>query len=252
MFAVLVCGLPLLGCEAETPADLTVDPSSSLRESDDWDDDDDEDELRTYRVTVYNLTSTQPLTPPLVATHEDDIRLFRVGRRATEGVKEIAENGNLGPLNDTLMADDDVNQVVIAAGNPPPLLQNQSITFEIQADEDARLLSWISMLICTNDGFTGRNRIRLPRGIGQVRTAHSRAYDAGTEINMEDFADLVPPCQIFGATSSEDEGTGMSDPELAENGRIRRHRGIRGGDDLDPGLHGWTNPVAKVEVEHIN
>ena len=150
------------------------------------------------------------------------------------------------------MANDNVSQVVIAVGDPPPLLQGESITFEIQGEGDARFLSWVSMLICTNDGFTGRNRIRLPNQVGQTRSASARAYDAGTEINTEDFADIVPPCQIFGATSSDDTGTGMSNPDLAEHKRIRPHRGITGGNDLLRQLHGWSNPTAKIEIERIS
>ena len=141
---------------------------------------------------------------------------------------------------------------MVAAGDPPPLLQNQSISFDIDADGGATHLSWVSMLICSNDGFTGRNRVRLPAQIGGMKTAYARAYDAGTEVNTEDFADIVPPCQIFGATSSEDAGTGMSNPSLAEDGRIHLHPGVQGGDDLDPELHGWdSRRVAMVEIERI-
>lgn len=209
-----------------------------------------DERTRLYRVTVHNLTSTQPFTPPLIATHDDGVRLFRPGQRASEGVKEIAENGNLGPMLDALAANDDVSAVVVALSDPPPLLQGASVSIEIEAGEDAAFLSWISMLICTNDGFTGR-RIRLPRRIGKARTAYARAFDAGTERNTEDFADIVPPCQIFGATMSDDAGTGMSDPSIAEHRRIRRHRGIRGGNDLTREDHGWRGAVAKVVVERI-
>ena len=45
----------------------------------------------------------------------------------------------------------------------------------------------------------------------------TNGYDAGTELNTEDFADIVPPCQGLIGVSSEDGGTGMSDPSLAED-----------------------------------
>lgn len=243
VYATLAAGIALVGCEAAV-TEPTVEPDLSYTSADDG-------QMRKYRVTVYNLTSTQALTPPLVATHDSRVRFFRYGHPASEGIQQIAENGNLGPMNEALSANEHVGQVVIAAGEIPPLLQNESITFEIEGRSSDRMLSWVSMLICTNDGFTGRNRISLPRHLGQSRTAYSRAYDAGTEINTEDFADIVPPCQIFGATSSDDEGTGMSNPALAENQRVRRHRGIHGGNDLDPELHGWRHSVAKIEVERI-
>jgi hypothetical protein len=49
------------------------------------------------------------------------------------------------------------------------------------------------MLICTNDGFTGSDGLRLPSKLGQSAMYYMAAYDAGSEINTEDFADIVPP-----------------------------------------------------------
>jgi hypothetical protein len=45
---------------------------------------------RTYRVTVTNLTTGQPLTPVLFATHRASTDVFAVGAPASVGVKEIA------------------------------------------------------------------------------------------------------------------------------------------------------------------
>ncbi|MGH2547258.1 MAG: spondin domain-containing protein, partial [Actinomycetota bacterium] len=39
--------------------------------------------LRTYEVTITNLTSGQPLTPPVVATHNGGLHVFEVGEPAT-------------------------------------------------------------------------------------------------------------------------------------------------------------------------
>jgi hypothetical protein len=44
-------------------------------------------------------------------------------------------------------------------------------------------------------------------------------------------------------------GTGVSDPALAEGGVIQHHAGIEGGSDLDPAIHGWTDPVARIRVK---
>jgi hypothetical protein len=32
---------------------------------------------------------------------------------------------------------------------------------------------------------------------------------------------------------------------------IRHHRGIQGTDDLDPEIHGWTDPVARIKIERM-
>ncbi len=103
-------------------------------------------------------------------------------------------------------------------------------------------------MICTNDGFTGIDSLPLPK---RKATVFARAYDARTETNTEDFADIVPPCQGLIGVSSDDMGTGMSNPVIAEDGIVIPHAGINGGADLLPNVHGWGEPVAKIEIEVV-
>ncbi len=204
---------------------------------------------RTYEVTIENLTGGQWLTPPLIATHQGGEDVFDVGRPASFGVRQVAENGNLAPLQQALENDDHVSAVVVAAaGTPPPLGPGQRVTVTIDAQPGARFLSFVSMLICTNDGFTGLDSFRLPSSVGEAVVLDTDAYDAGSEINTEDFADLVPPCPVLTGVSSSVPGTGTSDPALAENGVIHMHPGIAGIADLLPGLHGFSNPVGRIAI----
>lgn len=156
------------------------------------------------------------------ATHSGGTGIFSVGQPASLGVKEIAENGNLAPLIAALEADPRVSHPV-AAGAPlvppgPPLFGtfDDEVTLTIEADPEARFLSYVSMLICTNDGFTGIDRLRLPNQVGDALSVATASYDAGTGVSTEDFADIVPPCQPLMGVSSGEPGTGMSDPALAE------------------------------------
>ncbi len=210
-------------------------------------------DMRTYVVTVENLTSGQPLTPPAAVTHRGAVNLFEAGQAASYEVKEIAENGNLGPLLTALDGNKHVSNVVVAvAGEPPPVMPGQSVTFEIEAEDGAQFFSFVSMLICTNDGFTGLDRVKLPNQVGASSEYASGGYDAGTELNTEDFADLVPPCPPLTGVPSTDPGSGMSNPALAENGVITHHGGIAGGVDLLAGLHGWTDPVAQITITRLD
>ena len=219
---------------------------------------DSEDGVRVYKVTITNLTSGQPFTPPLLATHKKSAGIFEVGEPSSFELKEIAENGNLAPLVTALGENDKVHDVVtggaplVPAANPGGTPFGSSASFLIKAGGGAKYLSWASMLICTNDGFTGIDSLSLPKKIGHKVTVMTAGYDGGTEINTEDFADIVPPCQGLIGVSSADGGTGMSNPALAEDDVIRMHPGIMGGDDLVPGIHGWTDPVAMVMVERIS
>jgi hypothetical protein len=212
---------------------------------------------RTYEVTIQLFTGGQPLTPPLIATHEGDTDIFSVGQPASLGVTEIAENGNLAPLITALGADPKVSDVVTAAaplvprGSPMFGTFSDRVTLTIDAGPGARFLSYESMLICTNDGFTGLDRLRLPNQVGDALSVVTASYDAGTEVNTEDFADIVPDCQPLMGVSSGEPGTGMSNPALAEGGVIHHHPGIEGGADLLPAVHGWTDPVTLVTITRI-
>jgi hypothetical protein len=210
---------------------------------------------RSFEVTFTNVTGGQPLTPAVAATHRGKNELFRVGRPASFGLKEIAENGNNAPMLARLASDRDVFHVVeapggplVPAGSPGDAMFGQSTTFSIEAERGARFLSLASMLICTNDGFTGVNALKLPSNVGRSVTVETAGYDAGTEANTEDFADMVPPCQGLIGVSSGEPGTGVSDPALAQNDVIRHHPGITGRRDLVPAVHGWDTsaPVARI------
>ncbi|MCB0997507.1 MAG: spondin domain-containing protein [Acidimicrobiales bacterium] len=210
---------------------------------------------RTYEVTVTNLTPGQILTPPVFAAHLPSTLLFHPGYPATPEVQQIAENGNLAPLATQLsthrrvaasgIASADTGAVADGSG---PIFAGQSRTFQVTTTPNGTRLSTVSMVVCTNDGFTGLESLRLPTGVGQSTTVHTYAYDAGTEVNTELLADLVPPCS--GGTT----GTGMSNTALAEGGVITMHPGIggpAGPDRLDPAVWGWTGPVASFTVTRV-
>src|SRR6266542_5114415 len=130
---------------------------------------------------------------------------------------------------------------IVPEGLPGSAMFPDSVTFEISAELGARRLSWVSMLICTNDGFTGLDSIKLPAHVGDEVTALTAGYDAGTEINTEDFADIVPPCQALVGVSSGEPGTGTSDPALAEGGVIHHHEGMLGEQTSCPRYTGGTS-----------
>ncbi|MEK7426690.1 MAG: spondin domain-containing protein [Actinomycetota bacterium] len=209
------------------------------------------DHVATYRVTVTNSTTGQWFTPPAAATHNKHFDLFSTGNSASVAVQEIAENGNLAAATGAFAASPFVHDWVVAPAptGPPPIGPGSSVTFEITAPRDGKL-SIAAMLICTNDGFTGVDSIKLPRGMGHTVTKDLAAYDAGTETNTEAWADLVPPCAEltgFGAQG----GTGLSNPALAQNGVITTHPGVAGVANLVPAVHGWTGPVGTVTITRV-
>ena len=196
----------------------------------------------SYSVTIENLTSGQPFTPPVVVTHSAQADVFDVGQAASAEVQAVAENGNADPLQTLLGASD---AVFDTAAGTAPIMPGESATITVEAPAGS-VLSAIMMLICTNDGFTGVDSVAVP-ATGS-KSVDANAYDAGTETNTEDFVDIVPPCQDLIGVTSDDAGTGETNPALAEGGVIAAHAGIQGGTDLTVADHGWTDPVAKIMV----
>ncbi|HZA41494.1 MAG TPA: spondin domain-containing protein [Actinomycetota bacterium] len=211
----------------------------------------------SFRVTITNLAEGQPLTPPVVALHNANVDIFTVGEAASFEVKEIAENGNnapllgvLGSLNAVADFAEGTTGPLVPPGTPGDAMFDQSVEFELAPEPGSRFLSVVSMLICTNDGFSGVDSIHVPKAVGETVTHLANAYEAGTEANTEDLRDMVPPCQdLMGVTGGP--GTGQSDPALAQNSVIQHHSGITGRRDLIPEVHGWTDPVMRIEIEAL-
>ena len=195
----------------------------------------------TYTVTIENLTAGQPFTPPVVVTHSSDFDIFETGQSASAEIQAIAENGNNDPLVALIGGS---SAVFDSAVGTAAVLPGETATLSVTAPAGS-LISTAMMLICTNDGFAGLDSVTLASG---SQTIDVNAYDAGTETNTEDFADIVPPCQSLIGVTSDDEGTGESNPALAEGAVIAAHAGIQGGTDLTTADHGWTDPVARITV----
>lgn len=208
----------------------------------------------TYKVTIYNLTAGQPFTPPVIAVHNRRADIFEVGEYANDGVIAIAENGDNNPLLAALASDTNVidyavgNAPIVPANNPGGTGFDSVASFTITTDRRNRRLSLVAMLICTNDGFTGIDSIRLPL---KRTTVYARAYETRTEQNTEDFADIVPPCQGLIGVSSDDQGAGQSNPAIAEDGVVIPHVGVIGDNDLQRAVHDWADPVAKIVIERV-
>ena len=167
----------------------------------------------TYKVTVTNLTPGQPISPPVLVTHTKDVNLFTVGTETSNELSQLAENGNFEPLVEKLSSMSGIGHIVtgeaplVPANDPADTGLSYSETFTIPADTGARYLSFASMLVCTNDGFAGIDSVWLPY---HKKTVYAKAFDARTEMNTEDFANMVPPCQGAIGVSSDDAGTGAS------------------------------------------
>jgi hypothetical protein len=206
------------------------------------DDDGDDEGSWTWRVTISNLTppgpgapGSQPLSPPLFAVHSSKTDVWSVGDIASHGVAAIAEDANNGVLESALPQLEGFKTVFTGAGGPIP--SGTSRSFTVETDGRFNRLSIVTMLVNTNDAFTGLDSLLL-RGRGETRS--TAAYDAGSEVNNELETHIPGPC--------------CNNPFVrAPEGRlIRHHDGILGVGDLSPALYDWNDPVAGIAIERVS
>lgn len=201
----------------------------------------------TYEITITNITQAQTFTPQLVAVHSDRVALFDPGAPASEALEILAEAGDTAPATALLMgAGRDVADVETIPGLLGP---GRSVSIAVRGSGRARSLTIAAMLIPTNDTFVALNTVRLPRG-GQ-KTYYARAWDAGTEANDQNCANMPGPrCGGAGYSPGVNDG---------DEGHVHVSNGFHelgdadaaGNEILGPATYDWRNPVAIVTVKRI-
>ncbi len=192
--------------------------------------------VKTYEVTVTNLTRGQSFTPILVASHRFHPNLlFKPGNPASPELATLAEDGDTGPLETALSGNTRVHDTATSSGLLEP---GDSTTIEVQGQMGHGRISLAAMLIPTNDAFLAARNVRLPRGHEKV-TIVVRAYDAGSEPNDEDCDNIPGPvCHGDGAS-----------PGVDGEGYVHVHAGIHGIADLAADAYDWRNPVASISIK---
>lgn len=210
----------------------------------------DNDELTTYEVTITNLAVSQPISPPVVVTHERGVHFWQRNRAASAGIVAIAEDGDPSVAVAELEGAPGVTDVVNVG---QPLTRSgtvfdvftDTVTIEIDAHHSDRL-SLAGMLICTNDGFAGLDSVPVPNN-GDSHRFFARAYDAGSEVNTERSEDIVDPCSALGPVALAGDPNGNENAAVDADGVIRNHRGIVGESDLLI-AHNWRPRVLEVTI----
>ena len=200
-------------------------------------------DLRTYEITITNITKDQTFTPQLVVTHSSAVRLFTLGQPASPALEILAEGGDTQPLTDVLLNLGASPQTIGGLLGP-----GETAMMSIEATR-GQVLSLVAMLIPTNDTFVALDRVRLPY-YGTTRHL-AVAYDAGTELNDQNCANIPGPrCGGDGVSSGTQDG---------EEGYVYVGNGFHdlGADDgdgnevLGPLAYDWRNPVAQVTVRRV-
>lgn len=194
----------------------------------------------SYQVSVTNLTYAQPFSPLAVVLH-DNVSLWNIGESVSPALEMLAEGGD----NTAFMADP---QVLAMASNDDILMPGSSAFVTLTtSDEMATYFTLATMLVNTNDAFSGLSGVDLSTmALDQSQTWMLGAYDAGSEMNSE-LPGTVP--------GPADGGTGF-DENRDDVNFVAMHPGVVSSDD---GLttstltqaHRFDGPVLKLTLTRI-
>jgi len=205
--------------------------------------DDNEPVTKSYTITVTNLTNNQPLSPITAIAHSHNYDLFSIGKPASLSLEKVAESGDNADYVASIDTDDDVIDVAAGAGVIPPGTSD-SVTLTLTGDDET-FLSVVSMLVNTNDAFTGDKNHQIDNlGVDQSLTHLLYVWDSGTEANTE-TADTIP------GPAGGGEGFNAVRDEIAD--QVTFHSGVV---TMDDGLatsalnatHRFSNPAAQLVI----
>lgn len=202
------------------------------------------DDNLKVEVSLTNLTRGQILSPVFMARHDGSAPpIYALGEPASDALAKMAEDADASGLKilfraseSMMMMGDDKMAGEAMNFSDGPIMPGQTVTASFDVDDGNTMMSFISMLVSTNDAFIGGNGIDLSKS----HTMYLTAYDSGSEANSES-CDYIPgpPC-----------GNHVEDNSAPE-GYVHVHAGIHGGADsgLDPAMHDWRNPVARLTIK---
>jgi len=197
----------------------------------------------TYQVTVINLTYAQPMSPVALVLHNEG-QLWSIGAMASVALENLAESGD----NSAVLAESIVLSGQSGSGLLlPGMSEMVDVSYTVADVNNApMMLSLATMLVNTNDAFTGINALAVNNlVVGESISFTTSSYDSGTEKNSELMTTIPGP-------ASGGTGEGFN-AERDDIDKVAMHSGIV---SVDDGLmvsaltqaHRFDNPTLAVLI----
>lgn len=178
----------------------------------------------TFRVRIEHVSSedmsASPFAPGVWVLHSEAGPIFVTGEADRgKGLEALAEDGAATSLKESLAGMGAVAGIFntpVGADAPGPLRPGNAYEFEFTATAETPYLSFVSMLVQSNDLFIGPNENGIAlfgmdgHAIGGDVTAQVFLWDAGTEANEEPgVGENQAPRQSAPNTGPADEDTSV-------------------------------------------
>ena len=226
--AAIGTSMLLTGCGSSSSHDSTVD-------------------IRTYEISVSNVTPNQPLSPVAVILHTSGYQAWVDGETASASLEVLAEGGD----NSSLLSNAGDHSAYLASDSGAGAIgpgNSESVQLEVDTQNGVNL-SVVTMLVNTNDAYTGINAASLASlASGESVSYNTPVWDAGTENNNEAAGTIPGPA---------DGGEGFNAARSDSSDRVRFHSGVISNQDGLSGSvltadHRFDNPAAVVTITRLN
>lgn len=231
-----------------------------------------------FAVTITN-NSNQIFSPPLLINHTSDYALFTQGEAASAELARLAEDGDASELAAIASLFPEVNAAIVAEG---PVMPGESVTIEIEVDNDFHYLSVAGMLVTSNDAFFAQLSTPLfdmmsddmmDSDMSDSDMSDSDMSDdaMADDMNDSDMSDddmmsddmmMSPHANVYDAgTEANTElcadipgppcGNGGVRVTDGAEGTVEHHAGLMGNGDIDAAALNWEGPVATISIEQL-
>ena len=195
---------------------------------------------KIFRLDATNLTANQPMSPLAVVLHSSG-DFWQIGQPVSVAIEALAEGGDNSGMLASATADN-------SASTSGILLPGATDTVFISSTNFSNLyLSAATMLVNTNDAFSGVNKVAVDTlAVGDGLSFRTAAYDAGTESNSEMLGTIPGPA---------DGGEGFNS-QRDDRDFLTMHSGVVTRDDglmtsvLDQS-HRFDNPVILIKITRV-
>ncbi len=216
--------------------------------------------LAVFTVQLTNLTYSQPFSPAAIVLHEPGYNIFIDGEKASTALEVLAESGNPSDIITEAIATTEYLDAIASDGaTAPRSIGNVSTLLVPLLDVDDLKISLTTMLVDTNDAFTGLNAADISNmAVGQSVSFMVPSWDAGTEANTETASTIPGPAAAAAGGGGASAGFDAARDDLFD--RVHFHPGaVTNANADDASKEGlstsilteadrWDNPTSKIVI----
>ena len=153
----------------------------------------DNNEMAKYKATITTIWSAthfpinfprgRHFSPVIGMTHNENVKLFAVGSKATSGIVEMSETGGVTKTKNEINNHISSKNADFTIKGSSLGVSSSSTSFNFNVTSSHSYISWVSMIAPSPDWFIGTNSLNLLENGEWLKekTINLKVYDAGSD-----------------------------------------------------------------------